>query len=190
MGIYYAAPLLGPALGPSTSRLTFPLILLSTPTFRIQTVIGGILTSAFSWRATFWILVIFAGLAIVTYLTLFRETFRKERSFAYQGALRRATAEQARKDLKKANKALESKLASGLQSPTTEKSEAGRGIPMEKLGEIPDLIAQKSALGSTTAVAKDEVKLSLADVNIIGSAWFVIRQRSNAAILLASGLSH
>lgn len=156
----------------------------------LRTVIGGLLTSAFSWRATFWILVIFAGLAIVTYLTLFRETFRKERSFAYQAALRRATAEQARKDLKKANKALESKLASGLQSPTAEKSEAHSGIPMEKLGEIPDLIAQKSALGTTTTVAKDEVKLSLADVNIIGSAWFVIRQKTNATILLASGLSN
>lgn len=146
------------------------------------------LTSAFSWRATFWILVIFAGLAIVTYLTLFHETFRKERSFAYQGALRRATAEQARKGLKKVNKALESKLASGFQSPNGEKSDMQGGIPMEKLGEIPGLIAQKTALGSTE-VAKDEVKLSLADVNIIGSAWHVIRQRSNAAILVASGSS-
>ena len=35
MGIYYAAPLLGPSMGP---------------------LLGGILTQLFNWRATFWFL--------------------------------------------------------------------------------------------------------------------------------------
>lgn len=128
-------------------------------------VIGGLLTSGFSWRATFWFLVIIAGLAIASYLLFFRETFRKERSFAYQGALRRVTAEQARKYLKKADKALKDHNASNVSS--------------KEKGDLAGLEPQ--------SVPTEEVKLTLADVNILGSAWHVIRQPSNAVTLLATG---
>lgn len=36
-------------------------------------------------------------------------------------------------------------------------------------------------------VEKDEVKLTLADVNILGAAWYIIRQRANAVTLIATG---
>ncbi|EJT99833.1 MFS general substrate transporter [Dacryopinax primogenitus] len=70
LGIYYAAPLLGPSLGP---------------------LLGGALTTGLGWRSTFWFLVIFAGCTLVL-LIFFRDTFRKERSLAYQSAVNRAAA--------------------------------------------------------------------------------------------------
>ncbi|KAA1473796.1 MFS general substrate transporter [Dentipellis sp. KUC8613] len=68
MGIYYAAPLLGPSLGP---------------------ILGGILTQLLDWRATFWFLVIFMGCTVVMFVCFFRDTFRRERSLVYQTVLRR-----------------------------------------------------------------------------------------------------
>ncbi|KZO96072.1 MFS general substrate transporter [Calocera viscosa TUFC12733] len=70
LGIYYAAPLLGPSLGP---------------------LLGGVLTSGLGWRSTFWFLVIFAGCTLVLFI-FFKDTFRKERSLAYQSAVNRAAA--------------------------------------------------------------------------------------------------
>ena len=66
MGIYYAAPILGPSLGP---------------------IIGGLLTKAFSWRAPFWLLAADIGVNVVVIVFCFRDTFRKERSLTYQRVL-------------------------------------------------------------------------------------------------------
>ncbi|KIL57351.1 hypothetical protein M378DRAFT_171859 [Amanita muscaria Koide BX008] len=66
MGIYYMAPLLGPAIGP---------------------ILGGALTTAFHWRAIFWFLAIYAGLCCLSFI-FFRDTYRKERSLVYQHALK------------------------------------------------------------------------------------------------------
>ncbi|KAF8989037.1 vacuolar DHA amino acid exporter [Cyathus striatus] len=63
MGIYYTAPLLGPALGP---------------------VFGGILTSALGWRSIFWFLSILGGTSVFAFVLYFRDTFRKERSLVYR----------------------------------------------------------------------------------------------------------
>lgn len=122
----------------------------------------------------------------MSYILFFRETFRKERSFAYQAALRRATAEKAQKALKKAQKSLAG--TTGAQSPVGERAgypviEMGRMIPQEKLDEMPRLVEKKRA----TMVQSDDVKLSYADVNILGAAWYVIQQKSNATTLLATG---
>lgn len=68
MGIYYAAPLLGPSIGP---------------------IIGGVLTQLFSWRATFYFLAIFGGVSLLAFI-VFRDTFRRERSLSYQAALQQA----------------------------------------------------------------------------------------------------
>ncbi|KAI0030266.1 major facilitator superfamily domain-containing protein, partial [Vararia minispora EC-137] len=68
MGIYYAAPLLGPSLGP---------------------ILGGVLTQYLSWRATFWFLFIWMGLCLFMFLFLFKDTYRRERSLTYQSVLRR-----------------------------------------------------------------------------------------------------
>jgi MFS family permease len=66
LGIYYAAPLLGPSLGP---------------------ILGGLLTQAFSWRAAFWLLAADLGANLVLFVFFFRDTFRKERSLTYQHVL-------------------------------------------------------------------------------------------------------
>ncbi|KAF9482692.1 MFS general substrate transporter [Pholiota conissans] len=68
MGVYYAAPLLGPSLGP---------------------IVGGVLSQVFSWRATFYFLAIFGGVSLLAFV-FFRDTFRKERSLSYQAALQKA----------------------------------------------------------------------------------------------------
>ncbi|KAK2465780.1 hypothetical protein APHAL10511_002324 [Amanita phalloides] len=67
MGIYYMAPLLGPVLGP---------------------ILGGALTVGFGWRAIFWFLTIFAGVSCLSFLSFFKDTYRKERSLVYQKAFR------------------------------------------------------------------------------------------------------
>ncbi|EIN12476.1 MFS general substrate transporter [Punctularia strigosozonata HHB-11173 SS5] len=74
MGIYYTAPLLGPSLGP---------------------IIGGLLTQFFNWRATFWFMVIFAGLNLLSFVFIFKDTFRRERSLTYQQVLRRLEQERS-----------------------------------------------------------------------------------------------
>ncbi|KIM29950.1 hypothetical protein M408DRAFT_67165 [Serendipita vermifera MAFF 305830] len=68
MGIYYAAPLLGPSLGP---------------------LIGGAITEAFNWRATFYFLSIIGGIVLLS-LLIFHDTFRRERSLTYAAAQRHA----------------------------------------------------------------------------------------------------
>ncbi|CAG7852154.1 SubName: Full=Uncharacterized protein {ECO:0000313/EMBL:CCA72097.1} [Serendipita indica DSM 11827] len=68
LGIYYAAPLLGPSLGP---------------------VVGGALSQAWSWRATFYFLTII-GVVVLISMFMFRDTFRQERSLTYQSAKRHA----------------------------------------------------------------------------------------------------
>lgn len=78
-GLYYGAPLLGPSVG---------------------AILGGGLTQAFGWRAVFWFLVIFAGLNFLSFLFLFKDTFRRERSLTYQTVLKRRTHE---RDLKSRN---------------------------------------------------------------------------------------
>ncbi|KAJ3548715.1 hypothetical protein NMY22_g1153 [Coprinellus aureogranulatus] len=74
MGIYYIAPLLGPALGP---------------------IFGGTLTTAFGWRAIFWFLTVVSGSILLAFLLLFKDTFRRERSLTYQNAVRKRRAEAA-----------------------------------------------------------------------------------------------
>ncbi|KAF8805757.1 MFS general substrate transporter [Phlegmacium glaucopus] len=67
MGIYYMAPLLGPALGP---------------------IFGGVLTSTFNWRATFWFLSILSGSSLLIFILFFHDTFRRQRSLTYQNVLK------------------------------------------------------------------------------------------------------
>lgn len=73
LGTYYGLPLLGPALGP---------------------LLGGALTAVADWRATFYFLlgngVVYLGLAL-----WLPETFRKERSLAWQKAMKQAIAQAA-----------------------------------------------------------------------------------------------
>jgi len=74
-GVYYAAPLLGPSLGP---------------------LLGGVVTNTWNWRATFFLLTILGGIALCSFF-FFTDTFRRERNLTYQAAKERATERALRK---------------------------------------------------------------------------------------------
>lgn len=69
IGVYYSAPMTAPSLG---------------------SVLGGLLTQAFGWRAVFWFLVIFSSCNFLSFLFL-KDPFRKQRSLAYQTILTKRT---------------------------------------------------------------------------------------------------
>jgi MFS family permease len=150
-----------------------------------------LLTSAFSWRATFWILVIFAGLALVSYFVFFKETFRKERSLTYQSALTRASAEKV------------SISSTGLPIITTEKLGIRQTQTQKDVVEDVRHNKEPSAVSSSLdaqdshealgrclplKISNEDVKLSLREVNILGGAFLVLRQRPNFVILVTSGV--
>ena len=80
LGIYYAAPLLGPSLGP---------------------LLGGAVTTAWNWRATFILLTILGWVALCSFF-FFNDTFRRERSLTYQAAKKHAIERVRRKAERKA----------------------------------------------------------------------------------------
>ena len=82
-GIYYAAPLLGSAIEP---------------------LIGGVVAQLISWHATFYFLVIFAWLSLVSFI-VFTDNFQRQRSLSYQSALLIASREREDK-LRAKDKAL------------------------------------------------------------------------------------
>lgn len=167
MGIYYAAPLLGPSMGP---------------------LLGGILTQVFNWRATFWFLAIFGGVSLATFV-VFKDTFRRERSLTYQAALKKMKAQLQRKPRTAipesqtttiaAQPADEKQCPEGVGKPETHDLEAQRckgpiGMPLDMTG--PQSVAS--------------VKLTLKEVNPITPLVLVLRRRNNVTILIASGECH
>ncbi|CAD6892230.1 unnamed protein product [Tilletia laevis] len=82
VGLWYSAPLLAPAIAP---------------------IIGGALTEAASWRATFYFLAAAGALMVFSFIFLFKETFRPARSMAWtqakERALRRAEAQRKQDEL-------------------------------------------------------------------------------------------
>jgi MFS family permease len=103
MGIYYMAPLLGPAIGP---------------------IFGGLLTNAFNWRGPFWFLAITAGSSLMAFLLFFKDTFRKERSAMYQNALKRQLADKSVRAKARAEKAAKSRVGTPMESREQTKTEA------------------------------------------------------------------
>lgn len=67
MGLFYAAPLLGPAVAP---------------------VLGGTLSDILGWRANFYCLAGCGALVLAAMIFLFKDTFRRERSLTYQMAVK------------------------------------------------------------------------------------------------------
>ena len=147
MGIYYAAPLLGPSLGP---------------------LMGGVLTQLFNWRATFYFLAIFGGVSLATF-TFFKDTFRRERSLAYQAAL-------------KNNYEHESKRKQATTTPTPQVSSTNITHDNEKKDESSDGCSSE---GFTPNL--NRIKLSLRDVNPISPLKLVLQRKNNIVILLSSG---
>lgn len=195
MGVYYMAPLMGPCLGP---------------------IIGGVLTSAFGWRSAFWFLVIVSGLSLASFLFLFKDTFRKERSLTYQNVLRHRLKEQARKlheavakERKEMHKA--HGHGSGLNSRDEvlqphhhdvrpaqsamkhHDSSARPSVDLEKQVHIneDDNHRNKSKPPVRMAVpASDmpEIKLSIKDVSPLKPCLLVLSRLNNCFILVASGI--
>jgi hypothetical protein len=159
VGIYFAMPLLGPSLAP---------------------MIGGALVRGFGWRSTFWFLAIFGGISLISFV-LFRETFRKERSAAYQAAIKRAQ-QQAERNAIKSTKASRNQLRT---------VSSARGLSNElddlRLKFGPDLENRVQQSRVSEESHSERVKLSLADVNPIQPSWIVLKQRTNMVILLANG---
>ena len=149
LGIYYAAPLLGPSLGP---------------------ILGGVLTQAFSWRATFWVLAADLGANLVLFVFFFRDTFRKERSLTYQSVLasRRSAA---------------TKRSSVVSDPARELDDKSSREATVTAGEASSTPA---ALAAT--VASPEITLSFKDVNPFPPLLLVLKRRNNVVTLVPSGM--
>ena len=150
MGIYYAAPLLGPSMGP---------------------LVGGIATQIFNWRATFWFLVIFGGLSLLTFV-VFKDTFRRERSLTYQSVLWRMRRQRMKTQAALRGQELEVVSASEKKTKEADSQEDSPGTPV-----------------SASNQNIQEIKLSLKDVNPFSPLIMVIRRMNNVIILSASGIS-
>ncbi|KAF9062174.1 vacuolar DHA amino acid exporter [Rhodocollybia butyracea] len=143
MGIYYIAPLLGPSIG---------------------SILGGGLTTAFTWRGPFWFLTIMGGVVFMSFLLFFRETFRHERSLTYQNVLKARLRESKAKD----------------------------SFAEEKAGRVPpahdenDLEKHESPIVAPTVVP--DIKLGLTDVNPLKPMAVVLSRKYNFFMLSASGL--
>jgi MFS family permease len=159
LGIFYAAPLLGPALGP---------------------ILGGLLAQEFSWRASFWLLAVYLGANLVLFVFFFRDTFRKERSFTYQRVLasRRCTAPKRSSVVSDPAHELDSQ-SKGEAAVTTEEATVTTG----------EASGPSAGPTATVAIpqAGTELTLSLKDVNPFPPLLLILKRRNNVAALIASG---
>ncbi|KAG1801790.1 major facilitator superfamily domain-containing protein [Suillus subaureus] len=156
MGIYYSAPLLGPALGP---------------------VFGGVLTQGLGWRSIFWFMTICAGVVLLALVLLFKDTFRKERSLTYQNVLqmRAKEGELQLQHLDKSSHAFSAtdKLAQpALESITS---------PLQ----MEDLNVEANSPTIAPASCMKDVNVSLADVNPFPPLLKILTRLNNLTILFA-----
>jgi len=162
MGIFYAAPLLGPSLGP---------------------LLGGILTQAFSWRAAFWLLATLLGIDLLLFTFFFRDTFRRERSLTYRRALARRGIAMAPPSPRPDADAGFIKLPVATLSVDTLESKERAGLG--------DGSSSPSFCGASTGDdMQEEITLRLADVNPFPPLLFVLRRQNNITTLIASGTIH
>ncbi|KAG1818699.1 major facilitator superfamily domain-containing protein [Suillus subaureus] len=145
MGIFYAAPLLGPALGP---------------------ILGGSLSQAFNWRASFYFLLICGGVIFLSFLILFKDTYRRERSLTYRCALQR---------LHTSKEPVQSSRKDQTSVKDTEKQLQLLNVPVDK-----------SVVTSTLGL--DDVRLSIKDINPFPSYFRILSRKNNVLILTANGL--
>jgi len=146
MGIYYIASLVGPSAG---------------------TFLGGVLTSAFGWRGPFYFLAIISGVVLLSFILLFKDTFRRERSYTYQAILKKRLADRA--------------IAKKL--PSTEDITPAAIVAPENPGA--DIEKQIITRSQVTHVAKD-IKVRVTDVNPFKPMWGVVTRPHNFTILVAS----
>ncbi|CAE6461481.1 unnamed protein product [Rhizoctonia solani] len=181
---------LSPLLGPSIVS-TLPPPFMSATCMLIGPIIGGGLTAGFSWRATFWFLVIFAGISLCTFIFL-PDTWRRERSTSYQAAKRRALKERAKKSQAgtPARSRVPSPVRSGTVTPTVGANTPADSIQghAEKKEESDEVNAMAKDKSEKRVVSDEDIKLSITDINPISPIWNVVKERTNLCILFASGL--
>ncbi|KAG2065780.1 MFS general substrate transporter [Suillus decipiens] len=155
MGIFYAAPLLGPALGP---------------------IIGGSLSQSFNWRASFYFLLICGVIIFLSFLFLFKDTYRCERSLAYCFALKRRLASQ-----EPVRRPSQSTIAGSEFSmdQTHEKD-------LEKQFQLP--IIPEETQSATPTPGPDNIKLSIKDINPFPPYFQILSRKNNVLILIPNGL--
>jgi MFS family permease len=136
MGIYYAAPMLGPTLGP---------------------LFGGVLAQKMGWHSIFWFVTICAVIVLLALIFIFKDTFRKERSLTYQTVLKkRRKAQEAHQT--KANRVVTTlPVTEKPPSPTLE-----RVVSSQQAGGL-GIEANVPAVAPASSI--EDIKLSLADVN-------------------------
>jgi MFS family permease len=130
-------------------------------------IIGGFLTNAFNWRATFYFLVILGGIMWLLFFLLFKDTFRRERSTTYQTAVRRARLAAAKRQQERH----EAKVAAMQRDSNTNATKE----------EVP------SSGSVTPTIRADDVRLTLADVNPLPPLLQVLKRKNNISVLVPSG---
>lgn len=151
------------------------------------------LTDAWNWRATFFFLAAFCALSLASFL-LFKDTFRRERSSAYQAALARHTkhgAQQAGEDRTLSRPKLSESKRTSTDDAKTLKGDATPPDVSEKkdleAGQLDISKLQAPVMEKSRSV--QDVKLTFRDINPFTPLPKILRLRSNLIILLASGES-
>ncbi|CED82859.1 Synaptic vesicle transporter SVOP and related transporters (major facilitator superfamily) [Phaffia rhodozyma] len=178
MGLYYGTPLLGTSMGP---------------------IVGGALTQAFGWRSTFYFISAFGAVALFAFC-FFPDSWRKERSLAYQAALKKSIAD----SLVHAEKKRKRKLAKGLRSTDATPAPTRPGSPTNPDPEKLELALESEQIngkkkggrrrwwlfGERTGdkVADGTVKIGLRDVNPLLPALAILKCPSNLLTVISSGI--
>jgi hypothetical protein len=125
------------------------------------------LTQVWSWRATFFFLAAMAATILPPFI-FFKDTFRRERSLAYQTVVKRIQAKQAKKGMVPGSPII--------------RNDKQKATPIE-LTEV----ASRLEEARTPTTARD-IKLTLADVNPFPQLIQVFKRKNNLVILFPSGL--
>ncbi|KAF5363097.1 hypothetical protein D9757_012043 [Collybiopsis confluens] len=152
MGLYYVAPLLGASLAP---------------------LIGGGLTSAFTWRGPFYFLAILGGAVLLSFV-FFRDTYRSERSLTYQHVLKAKLREIARKR--------------AMEREKVERASDGTGSLPEDGNGARDLENQDITAEDVSGLIP-QIKIGLRDINPYRPLLLTLRRTYNIYMLLVSGLN-
>ncbi|KAG2344357.1 MFS general substrate transporter [Suillus weaverae] len=154
MGIFYAAPLLGPALGP---------------------ILGGSLSQAFSWRASFYFLLICGGVIFLSFLILFKDTYRRERSLTYRSALQRLHI--SRVPVQSSSKSTITGHESNKDQTSVKDTEKQLQLNVSDDNSV-----------VTSTLGLNDVRLSMNDINPFPPYFQILSRKNNVLILIANGL--
>ena len=143
-------------------------------------VLGGVLTSVWSWRAIFWFLSIIGGTASISFILFFEDTFRLERSLIYQKVLKahiRATAFQSPTNIKR----IEDGRCSVADKGTANIDKTD--VDVEKVAD--NIVAEVRPEGA----ALPTVDLCIRHVSFFKPLFQVLRRKNNFLLLLSSGMA-